>query len=140
MGEDATQHSIDPETYIRVLTRLTGADLNSLVIAIERRRGIDDDMAWWHATMALERGLRRTHRLRRAATAARIASEAVFAAARRARRQPDDPDILVVARAASEVARALVAGDADLRVFLRSWEAVRALSASAPRCPPPAAA
>ena len=65
MGEGAIQTSLNPETYIRILTRLTGSDLDALVIAIERRRGLDDDMAWWQATMALERSLRRTHRLRR---------------------------------------------------------------------------
>jgi hypothetical protein len=134
------QQTLNPERFVRLLTRLTSTDLEALAVSIKTNRDPEDDLDWWQATLALERSLRRNHRLRQAATAAGTAVLAVLAAATRAGWAPDDPDVTLVATAAGETARALVAGDPDLCVFLRSWRPVEGIAGSAPCCPPPRAA
>jgi hypothetical protein len=89
-----------------------------------RRTSPDDDVAWWEATMALDRALRRRGRGHEAAMAAHLASEAVLAAASRTGLDLG-PDVTAVARSAGEVARVLVAGDLSTTgagYLARGWE------------------
>jgi hypothetical protein len=89
-----------------------------------RRASPDDDLAWWAATMALDRALRRRGTGHEAAMAARLASQAVLAAATRTG-LASGPDVNAVARSAGEVARALAAGDlstAGADYLARGWE------------------
>ncbi len=89
-----------------------------------RRTAPDDDVAWWQATMALNRALRRGGRGHQAAVAAHLASQAVLAAATRTGLTLG-PDVTAVARSAGEVARVLVAGDLNTTgagYLARGWE------------------
>lgn len=89
-----------------------------------RRTSPDDDVAWWEATMALNRALRQRGIGHEAATAAHLASQAVLAAATRAGLALS-PDVTAVARSAGEVARVLVAGDLTTigaGYLARGWE------------------
>ncbi len=91
-----------------------------------RRTSPDDDVAWWEATMALNRALRRRGRGHQAAMAAHLASQAVLAAATRTGLTLG-PDVTAVARSAGEVARVLVAGDLNTtggRYLARGWESL----------------
>ena len=89
-----------------------------------RRTSPDDDLAWWEATMALNRALRRQGTGHEAAMAAHRASQAVLAAAARVGLALS-PDITAVARSAGEAARVLFAGDlitTGAGYLARGWE------------------
>ena len=89
-----------------------------------RRTSPDDDVAWWEATMALNRALRGRGTGHEAAMAAHLASQAVLAAATRTGLALS-PDVTAVARSAGEVARVLVAGDLNATgagYLARDWE------------------
>lgn len=95
-----------------VLRQLSVAEIRAIAESI--RAGCasgEDDAAWWDATLAVERALRRAGRNRQASLAAFVAARAVEAAARDAGILGEDPDVREVARAASMIARALVAGE-----------------------------
>lgn len=80
-----------------------------------------DEVAWWSATARVGRQLRSQGRRLAAATAAGIAAQAVKHAALRAGLALDDPDVILVARAASDAATAVVADNgtlAETRYFL----------------------
>jgi hypothetical protein len=70
-----------------------------------------EEIAAMRATLAVEHALRRTNRQTQAALAARAMGAAVQAAARRDRIKLPDDAVTRVARAAGQVARALVAGE-----------------------------
>jgi hypothetical protein len=71
----------------------------------------DGEVGWWRATMAVGTVLRRTRRTREAGMAAHAAASAVVARAERlSLLEHEHDDVTVVARAAAEVARGLVAG------------------------------
>jgi hypothetical protein len=83
-------------------------------------------MAWWNATVAIDRAVRRRRRALHAATAARRAAETVLAASVRSGLSAADPDVVCVARRAAQVARGLVAGPSVRREttwLLQSWQA-----------------
>lgn len=74
------------------------------------RRTAADDISWWSATIRVEHVVRREHRRVAAARSAAAASRAVRDTAAQAGLEPDDPDVVAAARAASEAAGALAAG------------------------------
>lgn len=82
----------------------------------------------------IKRLVRRRHRSARSASAARAARQAVAVAARRAGRDSEAPEVVVVAKAAGEVARALVAEDRGVEscYFFERWEGLLRLRAWAP--------
>jgi hypothetical protein len=116
------------DEFIRTLSHLSAQDLGGLAVGIRNSHKTDDEMAWWRATVALDRELRRQRRSVQSAQAARAATQAVFAAAVRARihdaEAEAEADVTAVANSAREVARALVADDAisDPDYFFRGWE------------------
>jgi len=125
-----------PEEFVDTLSRLSARDITRLAKSLRARRDLTDDLGWWQATVALECSLRRHHRVAASSAAARRACQAVLSAAGRAGVAPDSALALEVARAAGEVARALVAEDADADpcYFFRGWEGVLVLPAWTP-CP-----
>jgi hypothetical protein len=89
-----------------------------------RRRSPDDDVAWWEATLALNRSVRHGGTGPHAAMAAHLAAQAVLAAATRTGLGLD-PDVAAVARSAGEAARVLAAGDlvtTGAGYLIRGWE------------------
>jgi uncharacterized protein with PhoU and TrkA domain len=95
--------------FIRVLTTMTGDDLERVAAALDSD-AICDEVDWWRATIAIDKVLRHQHCTRRAARAATDAARAVQDAASRAGIILPDAQITRVARAAAEVARGLAAG------------------------------
>jgi hypothetical protein len=74
---------------------------------------VGDDVAWWDAVAAVEDRLRGAHLLRQAGVVGRMATQAVFGVANRAGLDIDR-QIVVIAHAAGDAARALVAGGSSM--------------------------
>jgi hypothetical protein len=104
----------------------------------DRRISPDDDVAWWEATTALNRAIRRQGSGHQAAMAAHLASQALLAAASRTGLALS-PDVTALARSAGEVARLLVVWDLHTAAdyLTRGWEDL--LPPAAPPAPSGAA-
>jgi hypothetical protein len=96
--------------FARAVLRMTGGDIRRL--AASGRAG--DDVAWWHAVVAVDHRLRRARLVRQGTMAGRAATQAVLIAASRSGLDLD-ADVIAVARAAADAARAVVAGGLRLR-------------------------
>ena len=110
------------------LHQLTGADIAA--VACELRHGFDcadGEITWWRATTAIAASLKRHHRSREAGLLAHRASQAVLEAAERCDEPVAREDAILVARAASDVARAVIAdrlvapGSHATEVVLAPW-------------------
>jgi hypothetical protein len=112
-------------TLLQVLERLSLEDIRSSAAAIhDHLAAAPGEIAWWQATMGIDRVLARTARSRQAAAAARAATSAIWLAAGRHGAQRSDPDVAFLARAAAGVARGLVAGEdgpAHAARLLQMW-------------------
>src|SRR5215831_13040221 len=103
---------MDTTEFFERLGTLDGPDLVWLAQSLRHETGTaDGEVAWWRATTAVSAILRRQHRSREAGLAAHRAAEMVLDIADRGSDQVDRADATLVARAAADVARALVAGD-----------------------------
>jgi hypothetical protein len=123
-----------PDEFLQALQRLSAQDIDRLAAGIRVERDTDGDLAWWQATLALDRSVRRQHRSISAATAAATAARAVVVAAGHAGLPAEAASVVDVARAAADVARTLVAEDAraDPCYFFHGWERVMNVPAWAP--------
>lgn len=103
----------DLPTFVDRLGRLDGDGIEALAGSLRAAvASAEGEIQWWRATVSLDAALRRHHRTRDAGLAAHDAAAAVVAAAHDAGFDEDDwADVNVVARAAAEAARALVAAD-----------------------------
>lgn len=117
------------DEFTRQLRRMSGTQI--LEVAAELRGMFGSaagEVAWWRATVAVERTLRRERRSRVGGRAAHEATLAVMTAARRSGVTDAHRDeVTLVARAAGDVARALAAGPAgEIHVaeLLRPWRPV----------------
>jgi hypothetical protein len=109
------------------LERLTADDVRAVARSLERHTA-GDEVDAWHATIAIDRALRHTHRSRHAASAAWDAAQTVQRAAESAGIALPDVEVTAVARAAAEIARGITAGDAcsaEVDHLLRHWFSVR---------------
>jgi hypothetical protein len=99
------------EAFVARASTLTVEEIREINGSIRRTADTaDGEVAWWKATVTVSCSLRRMHRSREAGLAAHRAVAAVQAAAARAGLGTADRDaVTTVARAAAEVARALVA-------------------------------
>ena len=90
---------------------LTGGEIAAIAAALRQEHdSADGEVAWWRATVAVTGTLRRRHCTRQASVAAHAVAEAVRRAAERAGLAESDRTLVtMVARAAADVARALVA-------------------------------
>ena len=83
-----------------------------------------DEVDAWHATIAIDRALRHSHRTRQAGRAAWDAAQTVQRTAEDHDMELPDVDVTHVARAAAEIARGLVAGDdvaSEVQHLLQHW-------------------
>ena len=104
-----TVPAYEASVFAHAVLRLTADDLRRLT---DRARNLDD-VTWWHAVVAVDRRLRGAQLLRHATMAGRVATQAVLTAANRAGVDIDS-DLLAIARAAGDAARAVVAGGQTL--------------------------
>ncbi len=117
---------MDTDGLVIALEKLTAADIRRVA---ERLRGHSDSAAGeldaWHATLDIDRALRRRRLSREAAHCSTRASHAVQTAAAASGMELPDPDVTVVARAAAEIARALLVGPGtsiDVLHLVDDWE------------------
>jgi hypothetical protein len=118
---------MDLTEFQAVLERLTGDDVRAVARSLETDTA-GDEIDAWHATIAIDRALRHSHRSRHAARAAWDAAQTVQRAAEVSGVTLPDGDVTVVARAAAEVARGITAGDAcapEVDQLLDHWFPVR---------------
>jgi hypothetical protein len=101
---------LEPSEFAERLSELTGPDIAALAADLRHELDTaDGEVSWWRATITIGANLKRHHRSREAGLAAHRASSAVLHAAANATVTISRDDITFVARAASEVARVLVA-------------------------------
>ena len=113
-------------TFTSSLPRLSSDDIRLIAKSLDVLVSTpEEEVAWWRATMAVDRILRRSGQSRTAAIATQTATNAVKAAADAAGMLLPDTDVTRVARAAGAIARAIVAGPVaafHLELFLAGWE------------------
>jgi hypothetical protein len=83
-----------------------------------------DEVDAWHATIAIDRALRHSHKSRHAGRAAWDAAQTVQHVGEANGMQLPDVDVTHVARAAAEVARGMTAGDEcalEVSQLLQHW-------------------
>jgi hypothetical protein len=103
---------MEPVEFIQRLSQLHAEDIAALASHLRHEMDTaDGEVAWWRATVTIGATLKRLHRSREAGLAAHRASVAVLEAAGHSDAPLNREDITVVARAASEVARVLIAAE-----------------------------
>ena len=105
------------------LRRLTADDIRCVAKSLASDTA-GDEVDAWHATIAIDRALRHSHRTRHAARAAWDAAQAVQRVAEDNDIELPDVDVTHVARAAAEIARGMVAGDdvaTEVHQLLQHW-------------------
>ena len=127
--------NVEPAEFAERLSELTGPEIAALAASLRHELDTaDGEVSWWRATIAIGANLKRHHRSREAGLAAHRASSAVVSAAERSGVISRD-DVTVVARAASEVARVLVAAhdhdvpETTIGVLLAPWRPVVSVAA-----------
>lgn len=118
---------MEPGEFVLRLHELTGPEITALAASLRHELdSADGEVSWWRATITIGANLKRHHRSREAGLAAHRAAGAVLQAAEHTASVSKD-DITVVARAASEVARVLVAEhdhdvpEATIALLLAPW-------------------
>ena len=127
---------MEPAEFVERLSELSGPDIAALADNLRRELDTaDGEVSWWRATITIGANLKRHHRSREAGLAAHRASCAVLHAA--AAFVVSKDDVTVVARAASEVARVLVAAhdhdvpESTIAILLAPWRPVVAVAVAA---------
>jgi hypothetical protein len=122
---------MDVAGFVERLGRLTGTEISALADALRHEHDtVDGEVSWWRATVTVGADLKRHHRSREAGLAAHHASAAVVHAAEAAGETITRDDATIVARAAADVARVLVADHdhdvppATMAVLLAPWRLV----------------
>jgi hypothetical protein len=105
---------MDAAEFADRLGELSSTDIRDIAAALQLQLGTaEGEVAWWKATIAIEIALKRQRHSRVAGRAAWVAAHALLEAAEREGLLPAEKDLVtLVARAASDVARGLVAGGA----------------------------
>jgi len=127
---------VELAAFVDRLDELTGADIAAVAAQLRQELATaDGELSWWRATIAVGANLKRHHCSREAGMAAHRASVSVLDAAARTDTDVSRDDVIVVARAASEVARVLVAEAHDyvpemlIAVLLAPWRRLVAVAA-----------
>ena len=123
-------------SFVERLDALTGDDIADVAVELRREfETADGELCWWRATLAIGANLKRQHRSREAGLAAHRSAAAVLRAADKADMRVSKDDVTLVARAASEVARLLVADQEHdvpqllIGVLFAPWRSVVAVAA-----------
>ncbi len=114
--------------FLGACSRLNGHDIELIDAALLRRmHSPGDEIDAWMVTMAIEKSLRNQKLSRHAAQIASQTSSVIHAAAKRAGFPENNPCIVRIARAASEIVRGKVAGveaEVEVKFLMREWEPV----------------
>ena len=126
---------MEPAAFVERLNRLTGPEITALAASLRRElETADGELSWWRATIAIGANLKRHHCSREAGLVAHRCSTAVVHAATTTAADISKDDVTLVARAASEVARVLVAEQhhdvpGGITVLLAPWRPLVAVAA-----------
>jgi hypothetical protein len=97
--------------FTQAIARMTSDDIHLIAVEIDAHRASTaDEIAWWQATLRIDKSLKEGRRCRTAAMAALQAAKTVQAIATAAGRTLPDTEVTTVARAAAEIARGFTAG------------------------------
>ena len=114
---------MDLTEFDAALKQLTADDIHQVARSLASDTA-GDEVDAWHATIAIDRALRHSHRSRHAARAAWDAAQIVQGAAEADGMTLPDVDVTHVARAAAEIARGITAGDdcvLEVNQLLQHW-------------------
>jgi hypothetical protein len=114
---------MDLTEFHAALKQLTADDIRRVAASLASDTA-GDEVDAWHATIAIDRALRHTHRSRHAGRAAWDAAQTVQHVAEADGMQLPDVDVTQVARAAAEIARGMTAGDdcaSEVHQLLQHW-------------------
>jgi hypothetical protein len=114
---------MDLTEFHAALKQLTADDIHHVARSLASDT-VGDEVDAWHATIAIDRALRHSHRTRHAARAAWDTAQLVQRAAEANGMELPDVDVTHVARAAAEVARGMTAGDdcvIEVHQLLQHW-------------------
>ena len=114
---------MDLTEFHAALKQLSADDIHDVARSLASDTA-GDEVDAWHATIAIDRALRHSHRTRQAARAAWDAAQTVQRAAEGHGMELPDVDVTHVARAAAEVARGMTAGDEcvlEVSQLLQHW-------------------
>jgi hypothetical protein len=114
---------MDLTQFDDALRRLSVDDIHRVARSLDSDT-VGDEVDAWHATIAIDRALRHSHRTRHAARAAWDAAQIVQRVAEVDGVELPHVDVTRVARAAAEVARGIVAGDdveSEVHQLLQHW-------------------
>ena len=117
------------DEFVAALGRLSGDDVHLVAKSLDLE-SLTDEVDWWRATIAIDRAIRHGRCSRDAARAATRAAHLVQHVAAREGFTLPDGEVTRVARAAAEVARALVAGPATqpiAHMLLEHWAPIGVL-------------
>jgi hypothetical protein len=116
------------QEFTAAIHRMSVADIRTVAAEIGGHQATAaDDIAWWQATLMIDRVLKHDGRCRSAAVAASTASRAILAVAEHGQCATSDAQVIAVARAAATIARGLVAGtgvEPSVDHLLRDWQPV----------------
>ncbi|MCU1461289.1 MAG: hypothetical protein JWO37_1364 [Acidimicrobiales bacterium] len=119
---------MDLQEFTQAIHEMSVTDIREVAAEIGgHQASVADDIAWWQATLTIDKVLKHDGRCRTAAVAASSASRAVLAIVDHADDSSPDSDVIAVARAAGTIARGLVAGkdvEPCLDHLLRDWQPV----------------
>ena len=120
---------MDAAEFAARLAALSRTDICEIAKAIQHQLGTaEGEVSWWKATIAIDASLKRQRHSRVAGRAAWIAAHSIQDAAEREGLLPAEKDLVtLVARAASDVARGIVAGGpaaVQLASLLHVWRPV----------------
>ena len=121
--------------FVDRLNGLTGPEITALASSLRHElETADGELTWWRATIAIGANLKRHHCSREAGIVAHRCSTAVVHAATLTDTEVTKDDVTLVARAASEVARVLVAEQHhdvsdQITVLLAPWRPLVAVAA-----------
>jgi hypothetical protein len=114
---------MDLTEFTDALRHLTADDIHRVAKSLASDT-VGDEVDAWHATIAIDRALRHSHRTRQAGRAAWDVAQTVQRTAEAHDMILPDVDVTHVARAAAEIARGMVAGDdvaRDVQHLLQHW-------------------
>ena len=111
------------DRFLEAVEAMSASELRAVAASVAND-SLTDEVDWWRATIAIDRAIRHGRCSRDAARAATRAAHLVQHIAAREGFTLPDGEVTRVARAAAEVARALVAGPATqpiAHMLLEHW-------------------
>jgi len=119
---------VELSEFVATIQTMTEDEVRRVAVELETRSmSSADEVSWWRAHITIDRAIRDRRCSRSASLAATSAAQAVVHVAEDADVMLPDPAVTAVARAAADIARAIVAGASardSLNYLLEAWHPV----------------